>query len=390
MAGLVPLSYNLRSLLVRRSATFLTVFSIAATVGVLSGVLALQQGFRTLFTQSGRDDVVVFLRPGATSEGESGIRREQVDVLKKALPEIALDEAGRPLASGESYLAVRLRKTDGGETNVPIRGVQIESLRVHGDDLRIRSGEVFRPGADELIVGEKLLGRIQDVQVGDVLLLNTTPFRIVGSFALEGPYSSEIWGDVERLMAALERPVFQRVVARVRPGTDVEALAERMVEHPQVPAKVLSEKQYLESQTSVLSGILLGLGTVLALVLGTAAVFTATNTMLAALAARTHEIGVLLATGFRPVPIFLSFLFEALVLGLLGGVIGALAVLPISGIETGTMNSNTFTEVAFAFRVTPTVLVTAITFALALGLIAGALPAWRAARLRPIEALRSR
>ncbi len=390
MAGLVPLSYNLRSLLVRRSATFLTVFSIASTVAVLSGVLALQQGFRTLFTQSGRDDVVVFLRPGATSEGESGIRREQVDVLKKALPEIALDELGRPLASGESYLALRLRKADGGETNVPIRGVQSESLRVHGDGLRLRAGELFRPGADELIVGERLLGRIQDVEVGDVLLLNTTPFRIVGTFALDGPYSSEIWGDVERLMAALERPVFQRVVARLRPGTDVASLAERMVEHPQVPAKVLTEKQYLEAQTSVLSAILLGLGTVLALVLGTAAVFTATNTMLAALAARTHEIGVLLATGFRPVPIFLSFLFEALVLGLLGGVVGALAVLPISGIETGTMNSNTFTEVAFAFRVTPTVLVTAITFAVALGLVAGALPAWRAARLRPIEALRSR
>lgn len=390
MAGLVPLSYNLRSLLVRRSATFLTVFSIAATVGVLSGVLALQQGFRTLFTQSGRADVVVFLRPGATSEGESGIRREQVDVLKKSLPEIALDEAGRPLASGETYLAVRLHKLEGGETNVPIRGVETASLRVHGEAFRLLDGVTFRPGSDELIVGEKLLGRIRDVQVGDVLLLNTTPFRIVGSFALDGPYSSEIWGDVERLMAALERPAFQRVVARVRAEVDVAALAERMAEHPQVPAKVLTEKQYLESQTAMLSGILLGLGTLLALVLGTAAVFTATNTMLAALAARTHEIGVLLATGFRPIPIFCSFLFEALVLGLLGGVIGALAVMPISGIETGTVNSNTFTEVAFAFRVTPTVLVTAVTFALALGLIAGALPAWRAARLRPIEALRSR
>jgi putative ABC transport system permease protein len=390
MVGFVPLSYNLRSLMVRRSATLLTVFSIAATVGVLSGVLALQQGFQTLFTESGRDDVVVFLRPGATSEGESGIRREQVEVLKKTLPEVALDGAGRPLAAGETYLAVRLRKADGGETNVPIRGVQAESVGVHGDSFRILEGELFRLGQDELIVGEKLLARVRDAQLGEVLLLNTTPFRVVGTFGLDGPYASEIWGDVERLMAALERPVFQRVVARVRPGTDLEDLAQRMAQHPQVPVRVQSERQYLAAQTSVLSGILLTLGAVLGVVLGTAAVFTATNTMLAALSARTHEIGILLATGFRPFPIFLSFLFEALVLGLLGGLLGAAAVLPLSGIETGTTNSNTFTEVAFAFRVTPTVLASAITFALALGLLAGAWPAWRAARMRPIDALRSR
>ena len=389
MARLVPLSYNLRSLLVRRSATFLTVFSIAATVAVLSGVLALQQGFQTLFTETGRDDVVVFLRPGATSEGESGIRREQVDVLKKALPEIALDAEGVPLAGAETYLAVRLVKIDGGETNVPIRGVQSQSARVYGDDFRILEGEMFRQGQDELIVGEKIMARIRDAQIGEVLQLNTTPFRVVGSFALDGPYSSEIWGDVERLMAALERPVFQRVVARIKPGVDVEEFAERMVEHPQVPTRVLTEAAYLRAQTSVLSAILLSLGALLGVVLGTAAVFTATNTMLAALAARTHEIGILLATGFRPVPIFLSFMFEALVLGLLGGILGALAVVPLSGIETGTTNSNTFTEVAFAFRVTPTVLVTAITFAVVLGLLAGAWPAWRAARMRPIDALRS-
>ena len=390
MGRLVPLSYNVRSLLVRRSATLLTVLSIAATVAVLSGVLALQQGFQTLFTQSGRDDVVVFLRPGATSEGESGIQRDRVDVIKKTLPEIAVDAQGLPLASAESYLAVRMRKEDGGETNVPIRGVQPEAFRVFGDDLEIVEGERFTPGADELIVGRKLVGRVRGAEVGEVILLNTTPFRVVGIFALDGPYESELWGDADRLMDALERPVFQRVVARLRPDADVEALKQRMEEHEQAASKVMTEREYLAAQTSTLSGILLGLGTLLGVVMGTAAVFTAANTMLAALAARTHEIGILLSTGFRPFPVFLAFLFEALVLGLAGGVVGALAVLPLSGVETGTTNSDTFTEVAFAFRVTPTVVVTAIVFALALGLVAGAWPAWRAARMKPIDALRSR
>lgn len=388
--ALVPLSYNLRSLWVRRSATLLTVLGIAATVAVLSGVLALQQGFATLFSEAGREDVVLFLRPGATSEGESGLRREQVEILKKSVPEIAVDEQGRPLAAGETYLAVRLFKLDGGETNVPIRGVSEATFRIFGDDLEIVEGRRFTPGAGEVMVGEPLTRRIGGCRVGEVLLLNTTPFRVVGVFRADGPYASEIWGDVERMMDALQRPVFQRVLARLRPEVDLESFTERMEKDQQVPAKVQTEREYLAAQTSMLSAILLGLGALLGVIMGSASVFTATNTMLAAVSARTHEIGILLASGYRPAPIFLSFLFESFVLGILGGALGALIVLPISGVETGTTNSNTFTEVAFAFRVTPMVIGVAIAFSTVLGLAAGALPAWRAARLRPIEALRRR
>lgn len=387
---MLPLSYNLRSLFVRRASTLLTVVGIGATVAVLAGVLALQQGFETLFSAAGRTDLAIFLRPGATNEGDSIFRRDKAERLIKTLPELATDAAGRPLGSMECYLAVRRFRLDGGETNVPVRGVEPMSFALYGPDIEITEGKPFQPGADEVIVGRKLVNRIRNCRLGDVIQLNTTPLKVVGIFENDGPFASEIWGDLDRMLQALQRPSPNRVVGKLRDGTDIAGLDDRLRGDKEVPAKVLTEREYLSSQTAFLSATLLFLGGFLAVVMGTAAVFTATNTMLAAVAARTHEIGILLATGFRPLPIFLSFLFEALVLGVLGGAVGIALALPLNGMETGATNFNTFTEVAFAFRVTPMVLGTAITFALVLGLLGGAVPAWRAARLPPIDALRRR
>lgn len=385
--ALVPFSYNARSLFVRRSATILTIIGIGATVAVVSGVLALQQGFQTLFSESGRDDLVVFLRPGATSEGESAFQPERADILMKSLPEIATD-AGKPLASAELFLAVRRHKLDGGETNVPIRGIQPMTLTIRADALQITQGRHFEPGSDEVIVGKSLTGRIQNCSLGDVVQINTVPFRVVGVFESDGPFDSEIWGDVDRMSVALNRPAYSRIIAQLKPEVDVEALSEKLEGDKQVPAKVMTEKEYLSSQTSALSGVLIGLGAFLGIVMGTAAVFTGTNTMLAALSARTHEIGVLLALGFRPFAVFLAFLLEALLLGVLGGAVGCLMALPLNGVRTGTTNFQTFTELAFAFRVTPTVLVVAVLFAIVLGVAGGAWPAWRAARMSPSIAMR--
>jgi putative ABC transport system permease protein len=378
----------LRSLLVRRSSTLLTVLGIGATVAVVAGVLALQQGFRTLYSETGREDVAVFLRPGASNEGESLFSRDRGLKLIKTLPEIAQDESGQPLAGMECYFAVRRFKVDGGETNVPVRGVQSGTFAIRGDELKLVEGERFEPGTDEVIIGSKLRGRIRGAELGQVIQLNLTPFRVVGVFESEGPFGSEIWGDLDRMLAALERYGPNSVVAKLVDGVDVEELAARLEKHKEVPAKVMTEREYLTSQTEMLSAVLVILSVLLGGIMGIAAIFTATTTMLAALASRTHEVGILLAIGFRPLPIFLSFLFESLVLGLIGGAAGCLMVLPINGIETGTTNFQTFTEVAFAFRVTPTVMIVAVTFAVALGMIAGAYPALRAALMKPTVALR--
>lgn len=384
----VPLTYTTRSLIERRSSTLLTVVAIGSTVAVVSGVLALQQGFETLFTESGRDDVVVLLRKGANSEGESGFPRDRAEIVMKGTPELMVGQDERPLASGELYLAVRRRKEDGGETNVPIRGVQPATFDIHGSRLRILEGQRLSPGADEVMVGKSLVGRIRDCRLGNVIQINTTPFRVVGIFEHDGPHSSEIWGDADRMGEALERPGFSRILAQVKPGTDVEALAKRLDADMQVPCKVLTEREYLTSQTKALSTVLIVLGSYLALVMGIAAVFTGTNTMLAALASRTHEIGILLAIGFRPFSVFVAFLFESMLLALVGGVVGCLMALPLNGMRTGTTNFQTFTEIAFAFRITPTVLLLAVSFSLILGVLGGAVPAIMASRLRPTQALR--
>lgn len=386
--ALVPFSYNWRSLKARASSTSLTVLSIAATVAVLAFMLSLQQGFATMFAERGRTDLAVFLRPGANSEGESGFPRDRVDVLVKSLTEIQTDESGQPLASGEMFLAIRRFKRDGGETNVAFRGVQPATFAIHGDDFEITEGRNIQPGADELIVGASLVDRLRDCQLDDVLVVNTTPFRIVGHFVHKGPHASEIWGDAERLQEALERPAFSRVIAVLRPGTDIDALAQRLENDKRVPAKVLTERAYLVSQTSALSVTFVVIGTFLAVLMGIAAVFTGTNSMLAAVSARTHEIGILLSIGFRPHALFISFLLEAVLIGAIGGVVGCLLVLPLNGIQTGTMNMQTFSEIAFGFRITWVVLASAVGFAVLLGLVGGAVPAWRAARMTPTQALR--
>jgi putative ABC transport system permease protein len=388
LTGWVPLTYTARSLFVRKTGTLLTVGGIAATVAVFAGVLALQQGFQTLFTQSGRDDVVLFLRLGANSEGESVFPIERANILAKSVPEIAQGPDGQPLASCEQYLAIRLKRLDGGETNVPIRGVQQQTFAIHGSNLRIVEGRRFEPGHDEVIVGRSIARRLRGAQVGEELRINTTKFTVVGVFEHDGPYASEVWGDVDRMVDALERPGYNRVLAQVKPGTDVAALHKRLESDKQVPTKAQTEREYLTSQTKALSFVLLALGNFLAVVMGAAAVLTGTNTMLAALAARTHEVGILSAIGFRPVPIFFSFLLESLFMGVLGGLLGCLCALPLNGVRTGTTNFQTFTEVAFAFRITPYVLVNAVGFAVVLGILAGTVPAWFAARMRPTQALR--
>lgn len=403
---LIPITYNLRSLAVRKSATLLTVLGIGSTVAIVSGVMALQQGFSSMFTGGGREDVVIFLRPGATDEGSSQFSRERGLNLMKRLPEIEVGPRG-PLAAMEAYLAVLLSPTRGGLTNVPLRGVQPSTFDIREGEVRIVEGRNFAPGTDELIVGSRLVGHIVGCEIGGIIQLNRTPFRVVGVFEHKGQFAGEIWGDLDRLMTSLGRYGPNRVIAKLVPGTVVGAvdpmkllfsddppepapgtLADRLKNDPEVPATVVTEKQFLASQTVMLTFMLIGLGSALGLIMGLAAVFTATNTMLSAIASRTNEIGILLAMGFRPFPIFLSFMFEAVVLGLVGGLVGCLMALPFNGIRAGTMNFQTFTEMAFAFRVTPAVLIVAIVFSLVLGVLGGAVPAWRAARMRPTVAMR--
>jgi putative ABC transport system permease protein len=387
---LLPLRYSLRNVAVRRASALLTMLGIALTVAVFAGVLALREGFQSLYRSRGDPDIAIYMRPGASSEGESVIRREDAEVLVKSRPEVAKDAGGRPLAAAETYLAVYLEKKGGGGlTNVPLRGIQPMSLELMDDHVELVAGRWLEFGSDEVVVGEPLLERMEGAQIGDTITLNITPFKVVGVFHHDGAQAGEIWGDVERMMEALDRPFYQRVVARVVPGTDFAALAEEMEGDVRVPSKVQAEPAYLAAQTTFLSGTLNFLAYFLTIVMGASAVLGAVNTMLASVAARTHEIGVLMAVGYRRFAVFLTFLFEAALIGLLGGAAGVLMVLPFDGLQTGLTNFNTFTDVSFAFEVSPSLIGTAFGLSFVLGLVGGTLPAWRASRLVPVEALRA-
>lgn len=386
--ALVPLQYTFGSIWHRRGATALAVMSIAATVAVLSGMLCLQQGFLGVQTQGGRTDLAVFMRPGANSEGESAFDKERAQIVLKETPEFATGADGAPLAAAEMFLAVSLPKTDGGKTNVPMRGVMPATFAVHGDDVRIVEGDNLTPGTDEIIVGRSIKDRIQNCHVGDVLTVNMTPFTVVGVFEARGSHNSEIWGDVDRMRSALKFEHYNRIIGVLKPGVDAKDVHERLINHPRAPAKVVNEKDYLSSQTGMLSGLLGAMGGFLAFLMGIGAIFTGTNAMLSLVTARTHEIGILLSTGFRPWAIFVSFLLEAALLGLAGGIVGCILVLPLNGMQTGTTNFQTFTDIAFAFQFTPTVLGSALVTAVLLGVVGGAFPAFRAARLTPTQALR--
>ncbi len=385
----LPLGYSWRNLLVRRTSTLFTALGIALTVAVFCGVFALRNGFQQLYTPRGEEDIAIYLRPGANSEGESAIRREQANIIIKERSEILRDPLGIPIAAAESYLAVYMEKLDGGLTNVPLRGVQRKSFDLLPTPPQIVEGRMLSWGSNEVLVGQPLTSRMRNCQVGDTLTLNLTPFEVVGVFTTKGAAAGEVWGDVDRMMEALERPVFQRVIARVDPNADLNAISEALREDARTPLQVLSEREYLAQQTSFLSAGLLFLALFLTVIMGLAAVLGAMNTMLSSVSARTHEIGVLKAIGYKPPQIFGAFVFESALIGLVGGLLGLLIVLPFHGIETGATNWNTFTDVSFSFTLSPQIAATAFLVAFALGLIGGALPAWRAARLRPVDALRT-
>ncbi len=384
----VPIRYPIRSIMVRWRASLFSALGIACTVAVFSAIMSLRNGFEELYATGGREDLLVYMRPGATSEGESVLQGSQVEILKKERPEISRDSDGNMISSAESYLALFLDRVGGGQTNVPLRGVEQMSFKIHGDSIRLIAGRKFTAGTDEIIVGRAVADRIANAQIHETLTINVTPFKVVGVFENDGSYGSEIWGDFDRFTAALERPFAQRVLAQIKPGTDIAAVKKEMESDKRVPAKVQTESEYLISQKNNLSGVLMLLASILSFIMAIAAVLGATNTMLASVGARTREVGVFLSLGFSRFAIFLAFLIEALLIGAVGGLLGALMVLPFDGIETGTMNMQTFTEIAFAFRVDGNILITGAIMATVLGVIGGVVPAAMAARQEPCKALR--
>ncbi len=406
----IPIQYNLRSLFYRRSATILTLSAVALTVAILCVLLAVSTGFSNSLKSTGRTDNVLVTRASASSEGESTIALADVTVLR-ATPGIAKAADGTALASAELYAALLLEKEGpevmgGNATNVTLRGVESTAFAIR-DSVKIAEGTAFKPGSRQCVVGHSLVGRIKNCRLGGFVTIANEQWEITGVMNAGGAaFDSEIWGDVNLLLQVFDRSFYNSVLMRVDASATVGdggkwegvgSARTRVKEGSGVLGWItdrvqsvgaITERDYFEKQAGFLGGFLEFSAFFLITLMSVGALSGLTNTFLAAVAGRTREIGSMLAMGFRPWQVFAGFLLESITLALLGGVVGILVALPISGVKTGTTNWGTFTEQAFEFTIDGGVVASALMMALAVGVLGGAIPAWRASRLKPVDALR--
>jgi putative ABC transport system permease protein len=383
----IPLVYNVRNLVAHRVSTVLTALGIALVAWVFVFTLALAGGFEAALKTSGSPDNAIVIRSGSVTELTSIVTREAASVVLTQ-PEIARAPDGSPLAAAELMVVWNLPRKSGTTTNVVVRGVAPHSLALRSK-VRLLEGRMFRPGLDEIVVGRLVSERFQHCAVGDKLRLAGREWSVVGVLDGEGTaYDSEIWGDVELFMPVFDRPVFQSVTLRLANRSLLPALKKRLEADPRMSVQVQRESVFYAGQSGVLAALLRTLGLFVTIVMAFGAVFGALNTMYAAVGARTKEIGTLLAIGFSRGAVLRSILVESVLLCLLGGVIGCVLALPVSGFTTGTMSFATFSELAFRFRVTPGMLGAGLVFSALMGLVGGFFPARKAAMRPIVESLR--
>jgi putative ABC transport system permease protein len=383
----IPLKYNLRSLLVRRVSTAMTAGGIALVVAVFVVVMAMVSGLGSAITEAGSPDNLIVLRKGATTETYSSLSLDQFDALK-FLPGIRRDPNGDSYASPELPVQVLLERTQSGRDNIVVRGVLPVALKVH-DKLHLVAGRMFQPSMREVIVGKGLGGHYRNCAVGSTLHFGRGDWKVVGVFDAGGSsFESEIWADIHDVQADTQRGQYY-AIARLKliAGADRDALIRRIADDPRINLQAETETQYYKDQ-SVVANQLRWLGLVVAIIMGVGAVFAAMNTMYAAVAARTSEIGTLRALGFSPGAVLTSFLIESLMLASVAGLIGIVLALPINGFSTTFGNFLTFSTLAFNFRVTPAIVLEALAFAAIMGAFGGYLPARQAMRLSVVNALR--
>ncbi len=385
----IPFSYIARSLWVRRLTTLLTAGGMALVVFVFAAVLMLDAGLKATLVATGAHDNVLFIRKGAETEIQSGVAREQAALIE-TLPQIARDAAGRPRVSKEVVVLNSLTKVDTGKrSNVPIRGVPPMGLALR-PQLKIVQGRMFRPGASEIVVGSSVARQFAGVEVGQSLAFAQRRWTIVGRFdAGRTAFDSEIWGDAEQLGQAFRRVGYSSVIAQLSSPDAYDALLQTLAAEPRLTVEVKRERQFYEDQSRALSGFIRYLGITLSVIFSLGAIIGAAITMYASVATRTGEIGTLRALGFRRRSILAAFLIESLLLALVGGLAGLCGATFLQAFTISTTNFTSFSELAFSFALTPTIVVTSVVFALAMGLIGGFLPAAKASRMKIVDALRA-
>lgn len=379
---------NLRTLGQRRGASTAAAFGILVVVAVFIALLSIAVGFRRTMTSTGDPATMIVLRGGSDSEMTSGISRDSARIIADA-PGVLRSPAG-PEASAELFVIVDVpKRSTGTNANVPLRGVQPAAFAVRRN-FRLLAGRQFVPGRNEVIVGQGAAKEFAGLEVGHRLRWGENEWTVVGVFADGGSLSeSEIWCDVDVLQPAYRRTGFQSVHARLESAAAFGRFKDALTTDPRLDISVYRESEYYAAQSEGLTTLVYALGLLICPLMVAGAVFGALNTMYSSVATRSREIATLRALGFGSGPVVVSVLAESLVLAAVGGGVGAaFAYYAFDGFRAATINWQSFSQVAFAFRVTPALLLLGTSMALTIGLIGGLLPAIRAARLPVATALR--
>ena len=384
----IPISYNIRNLRLRKGLTLMTALGIALTVTTAIFLMALIAGLNRAFVSSGNPQNVLVLRKGSEAELSGGFDASLFPTLK-TLPGIAKDSHGDPMVSGEWVVVIVLPRKDGtGEVNVTVRGMMPDGLELR-PSTKLVEGRWFQTGQREVVVSKSIRDRFSHSNIGDSMEFGKGSWKVVGVFDTGGSaYESEVWGDVNQMAADFDRQGgYSSAYLHATDPIAAEALKNRVSDDQRLKLEGVLESDYYAKQTSSGTPIKV-IGYVVGFIMAIGSIFAAMNTMYAAVAYRGREIATLRVIGFSRPAILTSFVLESLMLALLGAVAGILLMLPFNGMQTGTSNAVTFSEVVFSLRITPRVALSALIFALVMGFFGGLAPAWHAARQNILNALR--
>jgi len=384
----LPIKYNLRNIIVRKGSTLATAFSVGLTVAVFLMVMALARGIDLTLSSSGEPLNVIVVREGSTAELNSALTRENFNDL------MFLDgverESDKPLATAELItLIYKPRKGMSQGSNVTVRGVGPMSFKLRSGFQTV-AGRLFQPGLTEAVVSKRISERFQGLDIGDRFRIQTTDYTVVGLFDSAGKaFESEIWVDINSLASTTKRENYSSVLLRAKDQNALAALTKRITDDQKLHLKAVSERSFYEDQQGTASGALKILAVFISFIMAVGAGFAGMNTMYAAVARRTKEIGTLRVLGFGRFSILIAFLLESVSIALIGAVIGILLALPLNFISTGTSNFVTFSEIAFNFKVTFDLMIGALIFGAIIGFVGSLLPSIRAARFKIVDALRA-
>jgi putative ABC transport system permease protein len=379
---------NIKSIPERWATSLVIVIGLAGVVAVFTALLAMANGFSSTLRATGREDAVIMMRGGSDAELNSGLDREQTDLLKQ-MPGIRLGADGKPQSSAEMMVIAELIRKDDTKNgaNITVRGVDPAAFALR-PNLRIVNGRNFTPGLRELIVGAGVLRQFQGAEIGKVVRMRGSDWTVVGAFESGDAHDSELWTDINVARTTFGRTGSSSILAALDGADGLAKLKAGVAADPRLNVDVIRELDYFNAQTKQFRATIGFLAGIVTLIMALGAVFAALNSMYAAVAARGKEIATLRAIGFGGTPVLLSVMIEALLLALSGGILGALiAYVLFNNMSVSTLGQN-FTQVVFNFKVTPALVIRGLIIAVVIGMVGGFLPALRAARLPVTTSLR--